>query len=82
MVGSLQLTILGLRVICHRLQLESLPPDAAESTVTAFLPPTLGACEAIVEMIDNLTPADRAMFWIPRESLCHSQGCHGGFTDR
>jgi hypothetical protein len=67
-IGSFQMSMFGLQAIMYRLMLAAVPKldtVAAEAVHRR----ALSLCHDAVELVVNLTPADRGLFWMPCESL-------------
>ena len=66
-IGSFQLTLLGIKVILHRIELDILDRTCSPHIVSTVLQAAFKAASEVVVLVLELTIDDRAMFWMPCE---------------
>jgi hypothetical protein len=68
--GSFQLTLLGMKVILHRIELDILDRGCSSLIFSTVLQTAFDAASEVVMSVLELTTNDRAMFWMPCEPRC------------
>ena len=66
-IGSFQLTLLGINVILHRIELDILDRTCSPHIVSTVLQAAFNAAAEVVALVTELSIDDRAMFWMPCE---------------
>jgi hypothetical protein len=67
-LGSFQLTLLGIKVILHRSELDILNRSCSSVISSTAMQTAFDAASEVVMFVLELTIDDRAMFWMPCES--------------
>jgi hypothetical protein len=66
--GSFQLSLVGIKVILHRIELDILDRSCSSHISFTVLQTAFDAAHEVVIFVLELTAHDRAMFWMPCES--------------
>lgn len=66
--GSFQVMVFGLKVILHRIELDTMDKSSSTHVVSTVYESAMKTASESVTLIENLTVADRLMFWMPCES--------------
>jgi len=71
--GSFQLTMLGMKAILHRLELDMIDRSCSGHVMATVFKTALTAASEIVQFVMELSSTDRAMFWMPCASNSSDQ---------